>query len=196
MSARTALLLALLALAGCHANAPLPAARPGADSWPDLAGLSAWHAGGRVAVRSQSEGFSASFDWREGAGRSDIDVRGPLGSGAAHLTRTDASIRIDTGGAAPIEVPAPFEARDAELTQRLGFPLPVAALRFWMLGAPDPARPSTPTADGFEQDGWTVALAGFSAVAAAPAALPTRLTLGRGETRIKVAVNDWHVGAS
>jgi outer membrane lipoprotein LolB len=187
-------LAALLALAACHSNPPRTDLRPAAAAWPNLVAIATWRAHGRVAVRSATEGFSASFDWREADGRSELDVRGPLGAGAAHITRTADSIRIDTGSAAPIDVPAPFDRLEGELTARLGFPLPIEPLRYWMLGAPAPDRPSASTPTGFEQDGWAIALAAFAPVAAAPAPLPSRLTLSRAGTQIKVAVSDWTVG--
>jgi outer membrane lipoprotein LolB len=193
--ARAPALAALLALAACQTLPPRADLRPAAAAWPRLAAIGSWRARGRVAVRSATEGFSASFDWRESAGRSELDVRGPLGAGAAHITRTADTIRIDTGSAAPIDVAAPFERLEAELTARLGFPLPIEPLRYWMLGAPAPDRPSTATPTGFEQDGWAITLASFAPVSSAPVPLPSRLTLVRAGTQIKVAVSDWAVGA-
>jgi len=187
--------IAVLALAGCHLQPAQPDLRPAATAWPALAALPAWHARGRVAVRTPADGFSASFDWRESDGRSEIDVRGPLGAGAAHITRTTDSIRIETGTAAAIDVPAPFDQLEAALTARLGFPLPLEPLRYWMLGAPAPDRASTPTTGGFDQDGWDIVLGPFAAVPAAPAPLPARLTLSRAGSQIRVAVTDWAVGA-
>jgi len=196
VSARATLLLALLALAACRATPLAPDLRPPSAEWPALAALDTWHARGRVAVRSAADGFSASFDWHEAGGRSEIDVRGPLGAGAAHITRSADLIRIDTGAQPPIEVPAPFDRLEDALTQRLGFPLPIEPLRYWILGAPASDRPSAPAPAGFAQDGWTVALDDFTRVPAAPAPLPARLTLSREGTRIKVAVTDWTVGGS
>jgi outer membrane lipoprotein LolB len=187
---------ALLALAACQ-HAPLrPVARPSAEAAAAIAALDDWQAQGRVAVRNAGTGFGASFDWQEAGGQSRLDVRGPLGGGAARITRTADTITIDTGTSPPLEIAAPFDALDGEVVARLGFPLPIAALRYWLRGVPAPERPSMPTADGFEQDGWAVGLDEFVAVGAAPAPLPSRLTLSRGDTRIRVALSHWRVGAS
>lgn len=184
---------ALAALAACQ-TVPRTEPAPSADTRAALAAVPAWRARGRVAVRSTGEGFSASFDWREAGGRGEIDVRGPLGAGAALITRTAERIRIETGSNPPIEIPAPFETVEAELTARLGFPLPIEPLRYWMLGVPDPDLPSSALADGFAQAGWNIALSGFAPVAMAPAALPSKLVLTRSGTQVRVVVSTWQVG--
>ncbi len=193
MNVRLLGVLALAALAACRSLPPaeLP---PSPEARAALAGLNEWRARGRVAVRAPSEGFSASYDWREAGGRGVIDVRGPLGAGAARITRTAVSIAIDTGSGPPIDIPAPFSSVEAELTARLGFPLPIEPLRYWMLGVPDPAMPSEPAPDGFAQAGWTVALSGFAPVAQSPAALPSRLVLTRAGTQVRVLISTWQVG--
>jgi outer membrane lipoprotein LolB len=193
--ARALAVLALTALAACRSGPPPSELAPAPELQPALVALDAWRARGRVAVRTPSDGFSASFDWREANGRGELDVRGPLGAGAARITQTADLIRIETGAAAPVEVPAPFDTLESELTTRLGFPLPIASLRYWLLGVPAPDISSEPVAGGFSQAGWTVAPAGFSRVPLAPAPLPSRLVLTRAGTQIKVAISAWQLGA-
>jgi outer membrane lipoprotein LolB len=198
---RFAKVIALVALAlatsACRTLTPPPSpvpAAPGSAAQAALALVTDWHARGRVGVRSPSNGWSAGFDWRESGGRGEVDVRGPLGAGSAHLTRTADSIRIDTGGEA-IEIAAPFVSLDEELVARLGFSLPVDSLRYWLLGVPAPLAPFEPTAAGFRQAGWNVTLGAFALVAGSPGALPGRVTLARDATEIRVVINLWQVGA-
>ena len=194
MRPRRLALLALALLGGCQ-SLPPPAAAPTPAAQAALATLDTWRARGRVAVRSRAEGFGASFDWREAAGRGEIDVRGPLGAGAARITRSAEAIRIETASGPPLEIAAPFTALESELTARLGFPLPIGPLRYWLLGVPDPALPSEAGGQGFAQAGWTVALAQFAPVAGSPAPLPSRLVLKREATEIRVLVSSWTVAA-
>ena len=195
MKGRALAVLALTGLAACRSGPPPAELAPAPELQPAVAALEAWRARGRVAVRTPVDGFSASFDWREANGRGELDVRGPLGAGAARITQTADLIRIETGAAPPVEVPAPFDSLEAELTTRLGFPLPIASLRYWLLGVPAPGVPSEPAGGGFRQAGWTVAPAGFTAVPLAPAPLPSRLVLTRADTQIKVAISAWQLGA-
>lgn len=191
-----AVLVALALLAGCAAVPQRPASpAPTAAELAALAQLTDFALAGRVAVHSGAEGFSASFDWREAAGRGTLAVRGPFGAGAARITRSDQRVVIESGSDAALEVAAPFTELDAALTARLGFPLPLAPLRYWILGVPAPGLPSEGSASRFRQADWDVACADYARVAGAPGPLPGRLVLTRATTRIRVVIDRWHVDA-
>lgn len=197
--AGAAALLALAGLAGCATvPRPPPSAAPAPAARDALAAFDAWHASGRVAVRTAQDGWNASFDWREAPDHGELAVRGPFGAGAARVVRTPQLIRIESGSAAPLEVPAPFDALEPALAARLGVPLPLEALRFWVLGVPAPGAPSEavdagagPDVTAFRQSGWTVRVEGFVAVAGAPAPLPHKVAVERDATRIRVVVDRW-----
>jgi outer membrane lipoprotein LolB len=146
-------------------------------------------------VRTASEGYSASFDWREAAGRGELGVRGPFGAGAVRIHRSAERILIESGNGPALEVPAPFAALEPELAARLGFPLPLGPLRYWVLGVPAPDLPSEGAGSDFRQGGWQVSVTEFVAVAGSPGPLPARLTLTRDATRIRVIVDRWQVGS-
>lgn len=142
MSRGLALVAMLVGLAGCHALSTQPVSGPDAQARSALEALDTWHATGRVAVRAGSDGFSASFDWQEAAGHGELGVRGPFGTGAVHISRSAERIRIESGNGPPLEVAAPFAALEPELVARLGFPLPLDPLRYWVLGVPAPGLPA------------------------------------------------------
>ena len=184
----------LLALLGACAGAPVRPPLPPRDEVMLRTVLSQWRASGRLGVTSQGSGWSAGFDWQEADGRSTIDVRGPLGLGAVHITRSSELIVIDNGHGPAQRVLAPFGELEDALANRLGAPLPLAPLRFWLLGLPDPDAPIVRDADNrFEQYGWQVTATDPQTVPGAPSALPRQLTLERPPTRIRVIVEDWHV---
>jgi outer membrane lipoprotein LolB len=179
-------------LAGCATVPPGPAMPPPAPSaQAALATFDDWRATGRVAVKTAQDGWSASFDWREADGRGELGVRGPFGAGAARITRTESLVRIESGSAEPVEVAAPFDALEPALVERLGMPLPLAQLRWWILGVPAPGAPSVGAGAAFEQSGWQVRIDEYTAVGGAPAPLPRRLVIERDATRIRVVVDRW-----
>ena len=88
------------------------------------------------------------------------------------------------------------DAARAELSERLGFEPPLASLRYWVQGVPDPATPAQETLDSarqrlsaLEQDGWRIDYDGYVAVGGEW--LPARLRLERADVRVKLLVDDW-----
>ena len=188
-----ALLVGLL-LGACASAPPPKPPLPARDEQVLRQVLTEWRASGRLGVKSLDTGFSAGFDWHESAGASTIDVRGPLGLGAVHITRNADLIVIDNGRGPAQRGAAPFVELEDALAARLGAPLPLAPLRYWLLGVPDPDGAVVRDADNrFEQYGWTVTATDPRVVAGAPFVLPRQLTLERPPTRIRVVVDDWRV---
>lgn len=195
MKRLTLALGALVALAACHGLPSRPDLGPAPEARALVASIPDWRARGRVAVRSAAGGFSASFDWHQTGERGELGVHGPFGAGAARISRTPELIRIESGQGPPVEVPWPFATLEPALTARLGFPLPIESLRYWVLGVPAPGLSSEERSGSeFRQAGWTVSLAGFGPVNGAPGPLPSRLVLTRESTRIRVIIDTWHVG--
>jgi outer membrane lipoprotein LolB len=134
-------LLAALALAGCAS----------VKTAPDLAG--------RLAVRVDSSpprSFAADFDLRGNAERGALALTGPLGA-------TLADVRWQPGEATMTDAQGErrYATLDALSQDLLGEALPLAALTDWLRGRPWPGAPSQATAEGFEQLGWRIGLAGL-----------------------------------
>ena len=90
------------------------------------------------------------------------------------------------------------QAAHAELAARLGFDVPIASLRYWVLGVPDPAQPAEETLDEAQQrlatlvqDGWHIDYTDYTS--AAGASLPARITLQREAVRVRLLVEDWQL---
>ena len=184
----TVLACAVLA-AGC---ATTPAGSPAAPKTADPAQLSQWMAKGRIALSAQGEGGSGSFVWQQRSERTELTVRGPLGAGGLALVTDGVSIELADGAGQPFD----GEAARVELERRLGVKLPLAELRYWMLGVPapepsgsGPVQASTGSVPGFVQRGWVISYeelkpqAGWS--------LPARLTATTSGARVKIVVDDW-----
>jgi outer membrane lipoprotein LolB len=192
---RSALWCLVALLGACSALPPRPAP-PVPRDLVAIAGLETWQASGRLAVRTDQDGFSAHFEWRQAPGDGELSVRGPFGAGAARIAIGADRIRIDSGSEAPLEIAAPYDALEPLLSARIGFPLPLESLRFWLLGIPAPGITVQPAGEGaFLQSGWRIAAHAFGPVAGAPGPLPGQVELTRGTTRIRVLVDRWRAGA-
>jgi outer membrane lipoprotein LolB len=184
---------ALTVLAGCRT---VPAPAPGAPPWltrrPELQAREHFELKGRIAVAAGTQGFNARLRWAQQGTRAQVALEGPLGAGAVHIDAAGCDLDIVMANGARLQ----NDAARAELAARLGFDPPLASLRYWILGVPDPARPADETLDPvrqhltrLEQDGWRIDYAGYASVAGEW--LPARLTLERAGVRVKLLVDDW-----
>lgn len=146
---------------------------------------------GRVAVRYEEQGFSASLRWQHAPETDDLLILSPLGQGIAQVTRDGTGVKLVTADQRE------FQAADAEdLTQQvLGWRLPLKGLGYWAVGAPAPGafgdaeRDAEGRLTGFSQDGWRVAYRNYQSVEGAM--LPSRIELVRPNLEIKLIVDAW-----
>jgi len=191
---RTGAALALAVIAGCRTVAPtLPSA-----SWeqrrPQLQAREHFQLKGRVAVAAGDEGFDASLRWTQEGPRSQLTLEGPLGVGGARVTASGNDLTLVTSRGEVVD----SAAAHAALTERLGFDPPLASLRYWVLGVPDPAQPATESLDrtqqrltALTQDGWRIDYQSYTSANGQP--LPARLTLKRDAVRVRLLVDDWQL---
>jgi outer membrane lipoprotein LolB len=193
-----ALLIVALVLVGCQSvpKTVAPVAALGSGEWParraQLQARGQFTAQGRIGVVAGADGFNGRLRWMQDGTRSTVNLDGPLGVGGVRI--------IDDAGVLTLTNPA-GEALDSqaahdELVRRMGFEPPLESLRYWIQGVPDPSSPSTelPGAQGYldslAQSDWMVT---FSLYAQTPdGALPRKLTVERGNVRVKLIIDSWH----
>lgn len=175
----------LLLFAGCAVFDPAPQLPPAASF--DMVG--------RVLVSGEGRAFSSNLRWRHDALSDELWLMSPVGQTLAHIAADGAGATLTTPDQQE------YRALSAEsLTRRaLGWPLPLGGLRYWIQAAPAPGNnAATVTRDAagrvslLEQDGWSVRYAYPDPPA--PAALPRRLDLTRGEQQIRLVIDTWRTG--
>jgi len=181
----------LLMLAGCVT--PRPAALPDMSVWEVrqqvLGNLDEWGFTGRVAVRTADDGFNAKLRYRHVDGEFHARVSGPLGMGTVEFASDGSTLRYtDKDGIESLMAPE-------ELALRFGWDVPLASLRYWALGIPDPALPAEMTFDeagaleSLTQGDWTVDVGRYRDIAGQ--AMPARLTASGEETRVRLVIDRW-----
>lgn len=188
-------LAAALVLAGC---ATLPGGEPADRAVPagwqerqalleriDRFTLQARIAGsGNVAMKGD-------LRWQQRAdGSFDLRLAGPFGAGAIGIAGDARSVQVRSRDGSEFTT-------DPErwLQQRTGWTLPIAGLRYWMLGLPAPHSASQPqfnAAGGLaalDQDGWHLQYEEYQAVGTLN--LPRRLRLQNEVATIKVIADRW-----
>jgi outer membrane lipoprotein LolB len=193
-------LLAGLLAAGCTAPARMavpsldPAARRAA-----LEAVPAWEARGRIALKAPGASGQGNFTWLQTGDRTVLRVSGPFGAGAYEVRWTPERLTVVSARG---EVAADYAGPDAArrfLEEQLGWSLPVANARHWLLGLPGPDSAATETRreDGLlldlAQEGWNVRYDEYGGGGALP--LPRKVVLAGEAGRIRLVIDHWQLEA-
>jgi outer membrane lipoprotein LolB len=183
----------LLLLTGCHTLAPV-ANTPWTERRAALQAIDYYRFNGQLAAATATDGFSAALRWQQQGAASDLLLRGPLGVGGAHLVYDGAVLRVTAADGSQLE----GEAAHAELVRLLGFEPPLASLRYWLLGVPDPAVPgATETLDDMQrlshlqQGDWRIDYDEYLRDGARW--LPRRVAIQHGALRLRLRVANWQL---
>jgi outer membrane lipoprotein LolB len=195
-------LLALGALGGC---ATLQTGTDGLNleqRREALHSVDTWEMRGRLSVDTGERSFQGSFNWRQQGDALELVVRGPLRNGVLQVEgRPDALTVRARGETRTLTDP------EAELSELIGWWLPVASLPDWLLGFPDDEfRADTmPGNDGtlasIEQRLWRVdypayGLAATSGGTGNQALVPRRIDMTHGALTLKLTIDDWQATAT
>lgn len=192
---------AILLLAGCATQPRVaavsvdPAARRALlESQPK------WEARGRIAVKAAASSGQGSFIWQQDGDSTLIRVAGPFGAGGYEIHRDPARLTVTTShGAIAADYEGPEAARRF-LDEQLGWSLPVADAREWLLGLSGASGAAVETvgADGLllglVQGDWRVEFSGYAASTIPPGQtvyLPRKLTAESPDARIRLVIDDW-----
>jgi outer membrane lipoprotein LolB len=187
----SALLLSHCATTSHQANVPPPI--PWAQRLSTLQQIGHFELQGRLAASNDNEGFSAGLRWQQQSDHATIDLSAPMGFGAAHIEQSADGLRLTTSKGQTLADAAALD----QLRATLGFDPPLASLRFWVLGASDPASSAQETLDPqqrlahLEQNGWQIDYADYGPVQ--QQWLPQRLTATRGALRLRVVIERWQL---
>ncbi len=179
-------------LDGCR-TLPTTASRPWPEQRTALQALERYQFRGQLAAATASEGFSAALSWQQRGPASDAQLRAPFGLGGAHLRYDESGLQMTASSGVALS----GAAAQAAMIDLLGFEPPLASLRFWLLGVPDPATPGVELLDNAQhlqrltQGEWRIDYSDY-----APRGgwwLPGLVTLRRDDTRLKVRINRWRL---
>ncbi len=195
-------LLVGAALAACARLPPAESDGRGlAERRATLESVTSWELRGRLTVDTGDRAVQGRFNWRQNDDALELVVRNPLGAGLLRVTgRTDALTVTARGETRTLTDP------EAELSELIGWWLPVASLPHWLLGFPDAAfRAATePGPDGtlaaLEQRLWRVEYPTYQLAATAPSGaevlVPRRIDMTHGELKLQLTIDEWQPTAA
>jgi outer membrane lipoprotein LolB len=187
----SAVLQALATAALLAACAPVALER-GTEVGASAAVQASFDITGRLSARHADDALTANFHWRHANGRDELDLASPLGQAVASLSGEAGNVSLQTADGR-LATASDWSTLTA---QRLGWPLPVAGLTFWIQGVPRPgSRADIETGgDGrvsvLRQDGWMIVYQAFTQVQAGDWR-PARMTLSYPDVEVRIAVDTW-----
>jgi len=192
------------AAAGLSACASLPTGTDGRNleqRRETLEAVGTWEMRGRLTVDTGDRAVQGRFNWRQDDDALELVVRNPLGAGILRVMGPPDALKVTARGETRT-----LTDPEAELSELIGWWLPVASLPHWLLGLPDEGfRAETqPGTDGtlasLEQRLWHVA---YPAYGLAPiddtgkqVLVPSRIELTHETLALTLTIDDWTPTAS
>ncbi|HET7133746.1 MAG TPA: outer membrane lipoprotein LolB, partial [Gammaproteobacteria bacterium] len=105
-----------------------------------LTAVAAWDTEGRLAVDTGERAFQGTFRWQQRGDALELTVRGfPLRTVVLRVSGTPQTLTVTARGADTRVLDDP----ETQLSELLGWWLPVSSLHAWLLGLPDSQFPAT-----------------------------------------------------
>ncbi|MGR9106074.1 MAG: lipoprotein insertase outer membrane protein LolB [Gammaproteobacteria bacterium] len=156
-----------------------------------LAAQEVWHMDGRVGVVRPDESWHAGLTWDHDRNVDRLYISGPFGQGALNIKVSERYIRVVSAEGSVEESEDP----EALLRSIIGFPVPVPALRYWLLGLSYPAAQSDAEYDrsgrlkSLHQLGWAARYQDYQTVR--QWSLPKKFSVVNDSTKIKLVIDEW-----
>ncbi len=183
----------IVGMAGCASLEPQTARVLTPAERQKLYAVEAWAVDGRIAVHAEGDAWHASFSWRHDRKEDVLHIAGPLGQGGVDIVLCGQWIQI-TRSDGTREV----SERPEELLQaRLGVAVPLSALRYWILGLPEPGfehvsrHDSSGQLRALKQQGWDVIYERYSGEG--EWVLPKKMLITKADIKLKIVVDRWHI---
>lgn len=163
------------------------------DRAEKLGAISEWALIGKISLDDGEQGGSGKLQWQVKSGSSELDFHGAMGRGAWHL-------QIGPDGAVLTEADGTEKTAagvNALIQERMGWPIPVDALQWWVRGLAAPGGVDVEMLDSegrllsLEQLGWSVDFSRYADFGGVE--LPKRLTAKRDNYRVKLAIGRWQM---
>ncbi|CAG1020032.1 Outer-membrane lipoprotein LolB [Patescibacteria group bacterium] len=180
-------LASILLLSGCSLFPIEPTIPYSKTASLPLYKVNNWSLDGRLSISNTKDSWNANMDWHHDIEKEHIKLSGPLGQGATVIQLTKESVTIDKGDgkAQTSNQPQQF------INQQLGMFVPVASLRYWVIGLPEPNVDFVETATGFKQAGWLIDYKQMQTVKTNT--LPYKVHVSNEQVKLKLIIDEWQL---
>ena len=153
-----------------------------------------WNVFGKLALRSNDEGWTASLQWRQTGEAYRIRLTGPFGGGGLQIEGDSSGVEVRTADNQTYTADDPEQV----LYEQLGWEIPLSGLRYWILGRVEPGNPVDDVFIDvagrllrFDQAGWHVKYHEYQDVD--DFAMPRKASLERDGVKASVLLTRWEL---
>jgi len=190
---RISLTLTTLAISGCAVQGGV--ALPELSDWEArtriLADLDDWEFKGRIGVSAAGEGFNGKLRYSQNDDDFRATVSGPLGFGTIQIEGDGSQVTVIDKDGEEWMLPDP----EVDLQIMYGWTIPVASMRYWALGIPDPTELAFTDFDeqglltSLEQGNWHIQIAQYRE--GGGQMMPRWLTAVSGDNKVRLLIDNW-----
>ena len=185
--------LLILAISGCAVQGGV--VLPELSDWETrtriLAGLDDWEFKGRIGVSASGEGLNARLRYYQDDDDFRATISGPLGFGTIQIQGERRQVTvIDRDGEEWL-----LTDPEVDLQVMYGWTIPVASLRYWALGIPDPAELAFTDFDekgrltSLDQGNWQVEIVKYRE--GGGQSMPRLITAVSGDNKVRLVIDNW-----
>ena len=149
---------------------------------------------GRSAAKYADSGWQAGVHWCQAGSQSRLELSGPMRLGTILLSYRLGELWIRESADYLSITHQPQRLLEA----KLGFSVPLAALRFWLMGVAEPGAIDYQQVDNdgrlnlLRQHGWVVKYDQYMMVDGY--LLPGKIKLTKDAVSLKIVVDEWQLG--
>jgi outer membrane lipoprotein LolB len=160
-----------------------------------ISAISNFALAGRIAVLTETKGFSGSMRWHHQPDRDAVSFYSPLGTQIGQLEANATMATLTTSDQKT------YQANDVEILtqQTLGWSLPMSGLHNWVLGRPNGSGAEILAWDEagriahLTQDGWDIEYPAYKEVSGRQ--LPAKIVMKSRKLDLKLVIEDWQTDA-
>jgi outer membrane lipoprotein LolB len=163
----------------------------------ELTAIKYWRLTGRLAVSNGDDAWNINLDWQQRDEDYQIILNGPFGAGKVKLVGNASGVLLHDSDDQTFYADTP----EVLLYEQTGVMMPVAGLRYWVMGLTGPEQKKKPRLDNLgrlsylEQASWKVNFKRYTQVSGIDLPRKVFIVKSTNELDVRLVVDKWTLGA-